>query len=77
MAIKILTLKEAEITKARCEKYGEVYEALIGKAVNNYHCDNSDDFIPKGEECVAVMVLTSKDHPNYKHQRNMLKDYVK
>jgi len=77
MAIKILTLKEADITKARCENYGEVFEVLVGKALKDYYCDNSGEFIPTGAECAAVMVLTHKGHPNYKHQKNMLKDYLK
>lgn len=77
MAIKILTLKEVEITIDRCRKYGEVYEYIKGKAVSDYYCDNSGDFIPEGTECAAIMVLTHKGHPNYEHQKNMLKDYVK
>lgn len=77
MAIKILTLKELQVTIGRCMKYGEVYEYITGKAVTDYHCDNSDEFIAKGTECAAIMVLTHKDHPNYEHQKNMLKNYVK
>lgn len=76
MSIKILTLKEAEITQDRCRIYGEVCEMLVGKAKADYFCDNSGDFIPRGEECAAVMVLTSTNHPNYEHQKNMLKEYI-
>lgn len=76
MSIKILTLKEAEETKKACEKYGEVFESVVGKASQDYICDNSGVSIPKGSECVVVMVLPSKKHFNYEHQKQMLSDYI-
>lgn len=77
MSVKILTLIELESTKKRAEEYGEVCEYLIGEATQDYFCDNSDEYLPKGSECAAVMVLTHKGHPNYEHQKSMLSKLVK
>lgn len=76
MSIKITTLTEAEHTKNICQKYGEVCEILIGKAKQDYLCDNSGDEIPQGTECAVVMTLPYKEHPNYAHQKAMMKDYI-
>lgn len=76
MSIKVLTVEEAKQTEARARAYGEVCEVLVGKAKDNYFCDNSSEPIPKGSQCAAVMVLPYKEHPNYQHQLNMLAEYV-
>lgn len=76
MSIKILTLEEALETRKLCEKYGEVFEQIEGKAKQDYICDNSGASIPKGSPCAAVLVLPSRSHFNFEHQKAMLVDYV-
>lgn len=76
MSIKILTLKEAAKTQAVAKQYGECFEQVIGTAVADYICDNSNDQIPKGTQCAAVMILPFRNHPNYEHQKAMLHEYV-
>lgn len=76
MSIKILTTEEAKETEKICQKYGEVFESVSGKAKEDYFCDNTGVEIPKGSICVAVLVLPSKDHFNYQHQKNLLSTYV-
>jgi len=76
MSIKIVTVEEAEKSKKTAEKYGECFEEVRGKANQDYMCDNSDKAIPKDSECSVIMILPSKKHFNYKHQKAMLTDYV-
>jgi hypothetical protein len=76
MSIKILTIPEAEQYKKIAEKYGEAFEWEIGLAKQDYYCDNSGVEIPKGTRCAAVMVLPDDKHPNYDHQKNMLRNYL-
>lgn len=76
MSIKILTIKEAEETKKRATKYGELCEMVIGKAKENYFCDNSGEKIDKGSECAVVLVLPNKNYFNYEHQKSMLNEYI-
>lgn len=76
MSIKILTLSEAKETKARCQKYGECCEVKIGLAKTDYQSDNSGDIIERGSLCAVVLVLPSQNHPNYKHQMGMMKEYI-
>ena len=76
MGIKILTIKEAKETKKICKQYNECFEMVTGKAKENYRCDNSNEVIPQGEVCAVVLVLPNKNHPNYEHQKSMLKDYI-
>lgn len=76
MSIKILTIKEAEETKKRAMQYGEVCEMITGKAKSSYFCDNSGEKIDQGSECAVVLVLPSRDHFNYDHQKAMLQEYV-
>lgn len=76
MSIKILTLAEAERTKALCHRYGEVCEVLEGTAPQDYICDNSGKAIAAGEDCAAVLVLPNVKHHNYQHQLSILSDYL-
>lgn len=76
MSIKILTLAEAERTKALCQKYGEVCEVLEGIAPQDYICDNSGKEIHAGDDCAAVLVLPDVKHHNYQHQLSILGNYV-
>lgn len=76
MSIKILTIKEAKETELVAKQYNEHFEAVIGKAKQDYICDNSGEEIPEGEYCAAVLILPTKKHPNYEHQKNMLGDFL-
>ena len=76
MAIRIVTVAEAERTIARCAHYKEAYEALFGAAKKDYLCDNSNERIPAGTRCAAIVVLPSKEHHNWQHQVSMLPQYV-
>lgn len=76
MSIKILKVEEAREVEKLCKKYGEVCEILIGKAKVEYVDDNSGLVIEKGSECAVVLVLPSKFHHNYEHQKSIMKDYI-
>lgn len=76
MSIKIVTLEEADHTEKLCNKYGEFFHKKVGKANQDYVCDNSGVPIPKGTECAAIIVLPDASHPNCQWQINLLGDYV-
>lgn len=76
MSIKIVTVEKAKEIKKLCEKYDEHFEEVIGKAKRDYICDSSGVAIPKDTECSAILVLTTKHHPNYQHQKEMLKEFI-
>jgi hypothetical protein len=76
MSIKILKIEEAKEVEKLCKKYGEVCEVLYGKAKVEYFCDNTGVTIEKGSECAVVLVLPSKSHHNYQHQKDIMKDYI-
>jgi len=76
MAIKIVTVEEASKVEDLCKKYNEAFEKVIGKAKKDYYCDHTGVEIPAMTKCAVIMVLPSKNHPNYEHQKQMLNDYV-
>lgn len=76
MGIRIVIPEEAEKMRKVAEQYGEAFEQEIGKAKQDYWCDNSGVLIPQGTECAAIMVLPDDSHPNYEHQKNMLRSYL-
>lgn len=76
MSIKIVTVEKAKEIKKLCEKYGEHFQEIIGKAKQDYICDSSNVAIPKDTKCSVILVLTTKHHTNYQHQKEMLKDFI-
>lgn len=76
MSIVIVTVEQSKILAERAKRYGEVAEALIGKARQDYVCDHTNEDIPAGTECAAVVLLPDNKHPNYQHQIEMRKEYI-
>ena len=76
MAIRIVTLAEADRTVERCAHFREACEVLRGLAKRDYLCDNTNAEIPEGTMCAAVVVLPSTSHHNWEHQVSMLPRYV-
>lgn len=76
MAIRIVTLEEARGLALLAKEYGEVCDKVIGRAKADYRCDISGELIPKGAICAVAVILPSKRHVNYEHQKGMLEKYV-
>lgn len=76
MAIRIVTLQEVSPMESVASEYGEVCEMVIGRAKADYRCDISGEKIPKGTVCAVAVILPSKKHVNYEHQKGMLEKYV-
>ena len=76
MAIRIVTIQEADAMEKLVGKYNELFERVDGTAPVPYVCDNTGVTIPKGSKCSAVLLLPNKNHHNYEHQHSILRDYV-
>lgn len=76
MAVKILTIEEAEELHKRAAKYNESAVSLYGTAKQDYICDNSGVEIPKGTLCAAVAIHPSPKHHNYQSDVDRLGEYV-
>lgn len=76
MAIRIVTVSEGKELKKLCEKHDELFEMEIGKANQDYICDNTGKEIPEDTECAVVLLLPNRNHENYQYQKSMLRNYI-
>lgn len=76
MALKIVTIKEAQESKRLADKYGEFCFVQEGIAKRDYMCDNTGENIPKGGACACIVILRTADHPNKDGQIAMIGEYI-
>lgn len=76
MSVRILTIEEAKKVEQLAKKFNEYFRGVVGKAKQDFVCDNSNDVIPKGSYCVHTVLLDSYDHPNRELQESSVSDFI-